>query len=98
MNTLQKARIMANIATLAESTQRTAAHGYWIELRQSSESGVILADLIPRNALTTGDGVFWTWQPIEGRVFIKAQVNVFEALEAVDALQELPFTSENGDC
>lgn len=96
MNAAQKERIMGKIAGLAYDTRRES-YFKWLDIRSES-SGKVSAGVIPPAALAQGDGVFWTWDAKGDRVFIKSPVAVLEALEAIDALRPLPFTSENGDC
>lgn len=96
MNTAQRQRIIDKIAGLAYDTRR-AAYFAWLDIRSTS-SGKVSAGVIPPAALAQGDGVFWTWNTLEDRVFIKSPVAVLDALEAIDALRPLPFTGENGDC
>ena len=86
MNKIQKSRLVKRIKTMADETGRTAVYTHWLELRQSSESGIVDDDGILGELLGQGDGVFWTWRPNEGRVFIKGPVKVLDTLEAIAAL------------
>lgn len=80
MNTAQKTRIMEKIAGLAYDTRRES-YFKWLDVRQTYQSGVMGDDDMDGAILANGDGVFWSWQSNEGRVFIKAPVAVLDALE-----------------